>query len=181
MSTPVSLRTLAVLGLLGLLLSGCATQPPASMPTPAQFADAFAYCRAVGNVDAPDARFTGPKVPETIVTGLMRAMKMSPDAPVEPFTRLTVWRCMGGKVVGCSIGANIPCSTKADVGRTASAGMNEFCTANANSDNIPAAVTGRATIYQWRCTNGSPAIVKELTKPDAQGFLAMFWYEVGAQ
>ena len=57
-------------------------------------------------------------------------------------------------------------------------GINEFCHANSASDMIPAYVTGRATIYEWRCTNGIPTIVKELTHPDARGFLSMFWYEI---
>ena len=30
----------------------------------APFADPVAYCQGVGNVDAPDARYTGPKVPD---------------------------------------------------------------------------------------------------------------------
>jgi len=54
----------------------------------------------------------------------------------------------------------------------------DFCNANPTSDFIPANVTGRETIYEWRCTDGAPEIVKELFKPDAQGFLSDFWYEI---
>jgi hypothetical protein len=143
-----------------------------------QYTDPFAYCAAVGTVDAPDARYTGPKTPEAIVRGLMKAMDLPADAPSEPLARLTTWRCMSGKVYACNFGANIPCQEKADTSRAPSAAMNDFCKANPASDFIPVAVTGRATVYAWRCANGAPAIEKELTKPDTQGFLTMFWYEV---
>ena len=56
--------------------------------------------------------------------------------------------------------------------------MKEFCTANPSADFLPMAVTGRATVYSWRCTAGAPVVDKELTKPDARGFLSNVWYEV---
>ena len=169
---------LTVCATLILLATGCAAPPPVATPVPVSHSDAFAYCAAVTNIDAPDTRYAGPKVPDNVVDGLMKAMKMSADAPRAPFAERTVWRCMGGKVYGCNIGANIPCGEKANVDKTATGGMKEFCTANPTADVIPAAVTGRATVYSWRCTGGQPAIVKELTQPDARGFLSSFWYEV---
>jgi hypothetical protein len=56
--------------------------------------------------------------------------------------------------------------------------MIEFCRDSPDTDYIPAVATGRATIYAWRCTNGVPAIVREVTQPDAQGFLSSIWYEI---
>jgi hypothetical protein len=62
-------------------LLACATQAApqgysvsAVSPTPgsgqlATFTDPFAYCAAVGTVDAPDSRYTGPKVPEAVAQG----------------------------------------------------------------------------------------------------------------
>ena len=85
-------------------------------------ADPFAYCATVGTIDTPDARYTGPKTPDAIVRGLMKAMGMSGDAPVEPLARLTTWRCMNGKVYACNFGANIPCLERADTKRTPSPG-----------------------------------------------------------
>jgi len=164
-----SITGLTALSVAALLLFACAT---------AQYTDPFAYCAAIGTIDAPDARYTGPQTPDAIVRGLMKAMDIPADAPSEPLARLTTWRCMSGKVYACNFGANIPCQEKADTSRAPSAAMNDFCKANPTSDVIPAAVTGRATIYAWRCAIGAPAIEKELTKPDAQGFLTMFWYEV---
>jgi hypothetical protein len=177
------LRRALGVALVGLLAAACAVAPtpapptPAPpAPTPAAFTNAFAYCAAVGNVDAPDARFTGAKVPDEVAQALFKTMQTSPSFPIEQFARGTVWRCMGGKVMGCQVGANLPCSEKADISRTPTSGMAEFCTANPASDFIPAAVTGRATVYQWRCTSGAPAIVKQMTEVDAQGFLSTYWY-----
>ena len=143
-----------------------------------QSADPFTYCATVGTIDVPDALYSGPETPDAVVSGLMKAMGMPADAPAKPFARLTTWRCMNGKVYACSFGANIPCREKADTKRTPTAAMNAFCHANPASDMIPAFVTGRATVYAWRCLDGAPAIVKEVTPPDAQGFLAAFWYEI---
>ncbi len=152
---------------------------PGAKPTAAaSHADAFAYCSAVGNVDAPDARYTGAKTPDAIVRSLMKAMNMGAGTNAAEFARLTKWRCMGGKVYACNVGANIPCDEKADTNRTPTTAMNDFCKANPAASAIPAVVTGRATVYDWKCTAGKPAINKELTKPDARGYLTMYWYEL---
>ncbi|MER3445858.1 MAG: hypothetical protein C4291_03035 [Candidatus Dadabacteria bacterium] len=39
-------------------------------------------------------------------------------------------------------------------------------------------VTGHETVYEWRCNNGMPEIVRESTQPDARGFLSNIWYEI---
>ena len=142
------------------------------------FADPFNYCAAVGTIDAPDVRYVGPEAPDAIVEGLKKELEMSDDAPAEWFVAGTVWRCMGGKVLACFVGTNLPCTAKADTSRTPTPAMVDFCEANPTSDFIPAVVTGRETVYEWRCTDGVPEIVKELFKPDAQGFLSDFWYEI---
>ena len=108
-----------------LLLSACGAT---------QYTDPFAYCAAVGTIDGPDERYTGPKTPEAIVRGLMKAMDLPADAPSEPLARLTTWRCMSGKVYACNFGANIPCQERADTSRAPSAAMNDFCKANPASD-----------------------------------------------
>ena len=174
--------------LAALLLSACgapqATSAPTTVasPSPAteqgQFTDPFAYCTAVGTMDAPDARYTGPKTPDAVVNGLRKVLETPDDVPMEPFVAGTFWRCMDGAVWACFVGANLPCTTKADTSRTPTPDMADFCTANPNSDFIPAYVTGRATVYEWRCTNDAPEIVKQLVEPDAQGFWSNIWYEI---
>jgi hypothetical protein len=159
------------------------TKAPALTPAaPAgQFSDPFSYCAAIGTLDAPDARFTGPRTPESILNGLRTALNMPSTTVNEQFERSTFWRCMGGKVYACNVGANIPCSAKAVTDKTPTQGMKDFCTANPKSDFLPAAVTGRETVYSWKCTDGVPVVDKELTKPDAAGFLSMFWYEIASK
>jgi hypothetical protein len=40
------------------------------------------------------------------------------------------------------------------------------------------AVTGRATVFEWRCANEPPTIVRQLAEPDAAGYLANIWYAI---
>jgi putative hemolysin/predicted secreted protein len=143
-------------------------------------ADPFAYCATVGNLDAPDARWTGPKMPDAVLNGLIKSAQLAPDIPRDMLAGASFWRCMNGKVYACTVGANLPCQEKADTNKTPSAAMNDFCKANPTADAIPAAVTGRATVYQWKCAAGKPEIVKQQFTPDARGFLAEFWYEIAS-
>jgi len=163
--------------LVAFFLSACSSPQTPAVPT----ADPFAYCAEVGTMDAPDTRYTGPQVPEVIVKGLREVLQTPDDAPMDWFVAGTVWRCMDGNVWACFVGANLPCSEKADTSRTPTSEMEDFCKDNPTSDFIPAAVTGHATVYEWRCTNGVPEIVKQLAEPDAQGFLSDIWYEIKPQ
>lgn len=85
---------------------------------------------------------------------------------------------MDGKVYACTVGANLPCLDKADLGRAPAAPIVRFCRLNPAANVIPAYVTGRATVYEWRCAQGAPAIVRQLATPDAQGYLSNIWYEI---
>jgi hypothetical protein len=152
-------------------LAGCGTTAPAS------YSDPFAYCTAVGTVDAPGADYTGPKVPETVAQGLQKALN-APDTPLSVLENGSFWRCMNGEVYACFVGANLPCEAKANTDRTPTQDEIGFCQQNANSDFIPAVVTGRETVYEWRCSNGTPEIVKQAYQPDAQGFLSEIWYKI---
>lgn len=158
-----------------------ATPAPANTPVAAQttsFSDPFAYCAAVGTIDAPDARYVGQKVPDSIAQALKKATGAAADAPLNIFVQGSYWRCMNGKVYGCFVGANLPCTAKADTSRTPTADETDFCKANANADVVPAVVTGRDTVYEWRCRNGAPDIVRQVVTPDARGFLSQYWYEL---
>jgi hypothetical protein len=105
-------------------------------------------------------------------------MDLPADAPLDPIAQSTFWRCMDKKVYACTVGADIPCQEKADTNQTPGAALNEFCQANPASDFIPAYITGRATVYEWKCADGVPVISRQLTEPDGRGFLKMFWYEI---
>lgn len=142
------------------------------------YRDPFAYCAAVGTADKPGYPYVGEKMPEAIALGLQKAFGITDPDVREPFLKNSFWRCMGGKVYACTVGANLPCQEKADTSRLPSRAVAEFCDANPNADVVPAYVTGRATVYQWRCTGGQPAIVRQLTEPDARGYLSNIWYQL---
>ena len=139
------------------------------------FRDPFHYCRAVGTIDQPDARWAGPKVPNVLVAGMRREGLLG-DVPQQHAERGLFWRCMDGGVQVCFVGVNTPCWARADTSRIPSVGMIDFCKANPDSDSIPAVATGRTTIYAWRCTGGEPRIARTFMEPDAQGFPSAFWH-----
>jgi hypothetical protein len=156
---------------------------PAASPAPgsgqqATFSDPFAYCAALGTIDAPDSRYTGPKVPAVVAQGLKKAFGAPADAPLEPFLHNTFWRCMDGQVYACTVGANLPCQERADASRRPTPGMTDFCRDNPHAEVIPAFVTGRATVYEWKCTNGVPEVVRQFAQPDAQGFVSHIWHAI---
>jgi hypothetical protein len=151
-----------------------------SAATAQSFEDPFAYCAAVGTVDAPDARYAGPTMPDAVARGLMAALGLPESVPLEFFRHHSIWRCMAGKVYACTFGANLPCGTKADTSSGPTPAMTAFCRENPGADSIPMVVTGRATVYAWRCAGSAPAIERQFTTPDAQGFLAIIWHEVEA-
>ena len=159
--------------------SGCvAAAAPAATPTPATYTDPFAYCAAVGAIDAPGAAYTGPQVPEAVAQGLQTALN-APDTPLDVLQNGSSWRCMDGEVYACFVGANLPCDAKANTDRTPTQDETDFCVQNPNADILPAAVTGRETVFEWRCRNGAPEIVRQLFQPDARGFLSEVWYKIG--
>jgi hypothetical protein len=147
----------------------------------ATYTDPFAYCSAVVNADIPDASFVGPKMPDNILSGIMKAAGASPDAPVDVFRQSSFWRCMDGKVYGCTVGANLPCESKANTDKTPTQAETDFCTSNPNSDFIPAVVTGHETIYDWHCNQKTPEIGKTIFKVDTRGFIADIWYLLSPQ
>jgi len=159
-------------------LAGCgAAATPVTTPAPTVYTDPFAYCAAVGTIDAPDASYTGPQVPESVAQGLQVALN-APDTPLSVLESGSSWRCMNGDVYACFVGANLPCDARANTGETPTQEEIEFCQQNPDSDFIPAAVTGRETVYEWRCRNGAPEIVQQVFHPDAQGFLSEIWHKI---
>jgi predicted small secreted protein len=163
-----------LIALFAMLLAGCEPGRPvgeAVLP----YGDPYAYCAAVGTIDAPDARYGGPELPDTVVNAMLQQGIVTSEGPAE-FQQNAVWRCADGAVRVCHFGANLPCLEKADSSQEPSVEMAEFCTANPGADVVPAAVTGRATVYGWECVEGEPRVVEQILHSDAQGFLDEFWY-----
>ena len=142
-----------------------------------KYADPFAYCAAVGTVPAPDVRYNGEAVPESIVQAMVKGNMVAADAP-PAIQKNAVWRCADGKVKLCHRGANLPCEEMADTSGVATPDMEAFCKENKAAEVIPAVVTGRATVFEWKCVDGKPSVVKQVLQPDAQGFVGDFWFEL---
>ncbi len=161
-------RVALILGSLALGLSACGgDRDQAAAVT---YSDPFAYCAATGNADTPGAAYIGAKVPDSVAGGLKAAVGAPTDAPLDDFRRGAFWRCMNGKVYACTVGANLPCQSKADVNRAPSLPVRKYCRNNPNAEFIPAYVTGRDTIFEWRCRGGETEIVKQIATPDPRGW-----------
>ena len=179
-----------LLAALAVILSACSTRagaaalspatlPPTNPPAPQSFTDPFAYCAAAGTIDAPDARYTGEAVPDSVINGFKKAAGLETSTePMQMFKKTTIWRCMGNQVYACNFGANLPCSSKANTDKTPTQAMTDFCTANPDSDFIPESVTGHSNIYSWHCVKGAPELLDQVEKVDAAGFLEQIWYEI---
>lgn len=139
----------------------------------------FAYCAAVGTVDTPDARYTGPKISEEIVNGYKTAAGLEASTePMDMFMKTTIWRCMDHQVYACNFGANLPCDSKANVSKTPSPTLEEYCKTNPDAEFIPMSETGHDTIYGWHCVKDRPEVFEQLGEVDAAGFLAQIWYPI---
>lgn len=164
-----------------VFLAACSAsgRRPAAHHSAATYSSPFAYCRAVGTVDQPGARYTGPKSPPKVVRGLMKVMKVPSDPKLaKVFEASTVWRCMGGHVYACNVGANLPCNAKMNTSRTPNAGERSYCKSHANAAFIPKVATGHDTLYAWRCEGTKAVAGKAVGKLDARGYLARIWHRV---
>lgn len=179
-------------------LTACSPPPPAGPPTASgsgsgasptadsgnadsAYTNAFAYCRSIGTIDRPDARYTGRRPPPAVIAGLMKVFGAPPAASRSyAFTRSTSWRCMGGHVYACTVGANLPCQSPANTRRNATGAENRYCAAHPNSDFIPMSVTGHDTIYAWHCKGRQAVAGKQVSRVDARGYIADIWYRIPA-
>lgn len=178
------------LALLAMGISACSSQPAAtavlplatttnSSPPQETYNDPFAYCAAVGTIDTPDARYTGPHITDEIINGYKTAANLeSSTEPMEMFQKATIWRCMDHQVYACNFGANLPCDSKANTDKIPSQAMGDYCKTNPDSDFIPMSVTGHATIYSWHCVKDNPELLDQIAKVDAAGYLANIWYPI---
>jgi hypothetical protein len=132
------------------------------------FTDPASYCRVVGTIDKPDARYQGPKLPPWMAAKLHLTSDQGDRME---------WRCARGAVLACLYGANIPCDAKADIRRRPTDAIAGFCRENPDSDFVPAVVTGHETVVSWDCQGGRPA-VKKVDAVDPQGYAKAFWQRV---
>ncbi len=83
------------------------------------------------------------------------------------------YRCAGGHVMLCTVGANLPCG-KANLSKDMPP-ADAWCRSNPGSDFIPMYVTGHDTAYVWRCVGGKAAPGEMSGGLDARGFFADNW------
>jgi hypothetical protein len=95
---------------------------------------------------------------------------MPPDVAV----KTTVFRCSNGRVLVCTVGANLVCG-RANTSRTPGRGQIDWCREHPNDAFIPAVATGHDTIYTWRCENRVPRIDRPTLDVDARGFIVQNW------
>lgn len=138
--------------------------------------EAVAYCKAAGNIDAPDKAYTGPAVPGWMIPALHtpQEIKAQTEAGVDP-ARAIVWR-LGGKIWACVQG-NAPICGKANQDKTPTKAMREFCASQPGAEVIPLYVIGHENpmIYDWTCKGKQPTITKQIFTVDARGFPSDLW------
>jgi hypothetical protein len=149
-----------------LLLS---TMLLAALPVLAQtYKDPIPYCKAVGTIDKPDARYTGPKLPPWMAEKL----NLKPSQG-----KLMEWRCANGAVMACLYGANIPCGSKAITSQKPTQPIIDYCRQNPDSQFVPMVVTGHETTVSWACHGPRPEVI-ESSPVDAQGYAKAYWHAV---
>lgn len=107
--------------------------------------------------------------------------KLVPDAKLAPaddeLATQAVFRCMGGKIFVCLMGANLPC-VKMNAARD-NPGADAYCRGNPkDSSPVPAVATGHDAVYSYRCHNGRAEITGEPWKLDERGFATKLWAEL---
>jgi hypothetical protein len=187
---------ISLLTLLGLTLAACSSVasvtptgssaskdlPSAAStvnPTQETYSDPFAYCAAVGQIDAPDSRYSGPKMPDSLFKDYLLAEGLDPNTSYpDTFKQMTIWRCMDKKVYVCNFGANIPCDSKANTDKNPTQAMIDYCKQNPDVDFIPMSVTGHNVIYSWHCVKDTPEILDQIDTVDAAGYGTNFWKRI---
>jgi len=160
-----------------LAVLACGTDD-SKVETQASSDNPFKYCKAVGTIDKPDARYTGKRVTYNIAEQLKEEFGASESMPNDLFMEGTYWRCMDGSVYACNVGNNLPCQEKADTSKKPNEGMINYCKENTDAEFIPAFAQGRTTVYEWKCKGGEPEVVKQIVDTDAAGYQKNIWYKI---
>jgi hypothetical protein len=127
---------------------------------PDHWSDPFAYCKAVGTVDYPDQRYSGPHLTEAIAAALRVPVTSSPDR--------VKWRCDGGALLGCTSFRGSSCALTPSVTE-----MLEYCAQNPNAQGL------LAPNGSWSCNETEPEIPAGQSWPvDSRGFLPGAWVEI---
>jgi hypothetical protein len=140
-----------------IVLASAMTARPASA--------AAAYC--------PNPAHSRPaKVPRGLVPAVAAAFNIDKDtAPNTAFVR-----CVGAKLMGCYVGANLDCD-KANTRRVLP-GAAAWCRQYPAAANVPMAAAGHDTVYEWSCEGTRAVAGRQVMKVDRQGYIADNWKEI---
>jgi hypothetical protein len=83
------------------------------------------------------------------------------------------YRCDGGRLLVCYVGANLPCG-KANVSRSLPA-ADKYCRDNPNESFVPMYATGHDTIYSWRCAGKVARPGPPVESVDKRGYFSRYW------
>lgn len=164
-----------ILGPFGLAVRGNEERFAWEAHPPLTFDDPFGYCTAVGTIDRPDSRYTGPVIASAALPSLLAAFPGTIPEAFRPGN--TFFRCFEGRVLACTVGANLNCGL-ADASRQPKPGMTTYCQDNPESDFIPLAVAGHEGVFAWQCRNGQPVIERQVFTVDPRGFVSEFWQQL---
>jgi len=138
----------------------------ASAAAPSTQENPRTYCARVGNDDALRAP------PASLLPAIHRLFNVGGRYAL----KTTSYRCAGGDVLVCWVGANLPCgraNTRKDL-----PAASKWCETHADSNFIPMYVTGHDTIYSWRCVGRDAQAGAPVSKVDARGFFEQYWKTV---
>ena len=127
-----------------------------------------AYCARVGTDDSSHS------LPHDMADSAERAFGLR--LPVEMGERAVIWRCDGGRVLGCFFGANVPCGQMDQ--RTELPEVSEWCEAHPNA-GVPQAVAGQDTAWRWRCEDTKAVRGGAAWTLDHRGFVEGLWRPLG--
>ncbi len=118
------------------------------------------------------AHATPGKVPADLIGAVARIFQIDNDSVRD----VAFVRCVGPKLMGCYIGANLDCY-KAETRRLLP-GAAAWCRENPGSKIIPMSATGHDTIYEWSCMGRRAIAGKAVMTVDSQGYIANNWKEI---
>jgi hypothetical protein len=87
------------------------------------------------------------------------------------------WRCLAGEPLWCRAIGNVWCGV-ADMSSTAPDGVSEYCQAHPHDSDVGRAVAGRATVFQWGCSDGVPFAVRVVLDTDERGYFTYAWHKL---
>lgn len=121
-----------------------------------------AFCAANPNNDNPAKAFYGPRLykPGLVPQDVARS-------------GANAWRCMGGRVLVCNIGADGYACQKLNPNPIPSKPVRDYCAANPGSDFVPMVVIGNSA-RTWRCAGRMPRPLQTQAL-DQRNFIRKSW------